>query len=120
MVEYLKLNPHEELEFLNSLQDSYLRNRKKKNFIEFQKIITKKKKNLEKEISPDEYQMISNWYHYAILQIPFLKEAKSSPTWIAKKLGIHLDQAKEALKRLVSLGLITKTDGQLKRKLHKW
>jgi len=42
------------------------------------------------------------------------KDFKNSPVWIAKKLGITTDEAREAVDRLLRLGLLVETGKTLK------
>lgn len=65
------------------------------------------------EIQLESFQVISEWYHYAILELTALKDFKSSPKWIAKKLGIKELEAKHAVERLMRLGLLKETRGKL-------
>ncbi len=69
----------------------------------------------------DEYSLISEWYHYAILSLMLVDGFKSNPTWIAKRLGITENQSKIAIERLIRLKIIRKSsNGTLqieKRKL---
>ncbi len=61
---------------------------------------------LKRQLEEDQFRVISDWYHLAILSLTKLKEAKSDPQWIACKLGISILNAHQALLRLVRLGLL--------------
>lgn len=54
----------------------------------------------------DTFEVISDWYHYAILSLLELPHAKYEPRWIAKQLGIPVLNAKLAMDRLQRLGLV--------------
>jgi len=56
--------------------------------------------------SIDVFTAISEWYHMAILQLFKLKEFKSEPRWIARRLGVHVEEIKDAMARLERIGLI--------------
>jgi len=56
----------------------------------------------------DAFQVIADWYHYAILEMTFLDQFDGKPSTIAKRLGIPAPEAREALGRLLRLGLIEK------------
>ena len=56
----------------------------------------------------DAFKVISNWYHYAILEMTDLDYFKSDSKWIAKRLGISKEEAELALERLERLGLLHK------------
>jgi uncharacterized protein (TIGR02147 family) len=59
-------------------------------------------------LKDDEFQTISNWYYYAILECLELKDFEAKPEWISKRLGISLNETKIALERLQRLGLLEK------------
>lgn len=57
--------------------------------------------------------MISEWYHYAILELTYVSGFKSEAKWIAKKLSITVEEAKAATERLKRLGLLLEENGSL-------
>ena len=59
-----------------------------------------------KTLAVDQFQFISDWYHFAILEAATLKTFKATPDWISAHLNIPLDVAGTALKRLQRLELI--------------
>lgn len=65
------------------------------------------------QLSLDVFSVISDWYHYAILELTFVSGFRSDPKWIAAQLGISIQQTKVALERLLRLGLIKKEKGTL-------
>lgn len=54
----------------------------------------------------DSFKAISDWYHFAILQLMKLPGFKSDVKWIAGALEISVAEASDALKRLERLKLI--------------
>lgn len=52
------------------------------------------------------FQLFSNWYMYAILNLAKLKHNLGTPLWISKQLGISQLEAKVALQKLQQLGRI--------------
>lgn len=54
----------------------------------------------------DEFHLISDWYHMAILSLTKIKGAKADPRWVARRLGLSLEEAHQALLRLERLGII--------------
>ena len=60
------------------------------------------------------FKIISDWYHYALIELTNLEGFKNSPEWIASKLGITVNQAKSAIERLLHLELLELQDGTLK------
>jgi uncharacterized protein (TIGR02147 family) len=59
-----------------------------------------------KELTLDAFQVISDWYHYAIFELVTVKGFSPEPKWIAKKLGITPTEAQIALERLLRLELV--------------
>jgi uncharacterized protein (TIGR02147 family) len=57
-------------------------------------------------LDADHFQLISKWYHFAILSLIETKGFKADPLWVAKRLGIKVLEAENALERFVRLGLI--------------
>lgn len=67
----------------------------------------KKILNLEE----DQFRLIADWFHFAILSLTQIKGAQANPVWIARRLGISVEQASQALLRLERLMIIqTKPD----------
>ena len=64
-------------------------------------------------------QIISKWYHFAIFEMIDLPDQDLSPAGISQYLGITQIEAKNALQRLVAVGLIEKSgDGFVKNNEH--
>ena len=64
---------------------------------------------LEHPVSPlseDQFHVISDWYHFAILELMQTDGFRSEPDWIAGRLGVTMAQAQTAIERLVRLGLV--------------
>lgn len=69
------------------------------------------------ELKADQFQVISKWYHFAILSLAETKDFKANPLWIAKRLGIKLIEAEQALDRLERMGFIKWSKSQKKIEL---
>ena len=54
----------------------------------------------------DTYQLISEWYHFAILSLVKTQGFRNEPKYISKRLGITKRQARLAVNRLIRLGLL--------------
>lgn len=65
-------------------------------------------------LSMDAFTVISDWYHYAILDLTLIKGFKSEVPWIASKLNISTLDAKLAIERLLRLGMLVQKSGKLK------
>ena len=66
------------------------------------------------EINLDYFALISEWYHFAILELTNLDQFKNDIDWIARTLGITVDQAATAIQRLKKLEILKEENGRLK------
>ena len=66
------------------------------------------------QLANDAANVISDWYHYAILELTRLENFKPDSRWIARVLGITADEVNLALTRLTRLGLLEMADR------HRW
>lgn len=66
-------------------------------------------------LSEDVFRTISDWYHYAILELTYVKGCQNDPRWFARKLGIETAQAAEAMDRLINLGLLEIKKDQIRK-----
>lgn len=58
------------------------------------------------QMAHDAAAIISEWYHYAILELTRLQEFKPDSRWIARVLGLTPDEVNIAVARLNHLGLL--------------
>ena len=63
----------------------------------------------------DNFSVISDWHHFAILDLPLLKTFKSDEKWIARKLGLTVHETVAAVERLKRLGMLAEEKGKLKK-----
>lgn len=78
----------------------------------------------------DQYSFLHQWYHIPLLDLTTCSNFKPELNWIAKRLGINSLQVRNAVERLVNLGLLEirgerwiKTDKKLHfptNKQHRW
>lgn len=66
------------------------------------------------QLESDRFRLIADWFHFAILSLANLDHNRSSPKWIAKRIGISTRIAASALGRLRRLGLVV-VDGRSMR-----
>lgn len=59
------------------------------------------------------FQVISTWYHYALMELTTLRNFKYDIQWMSKKLGISISETREAIQRLKSLGLLIEENNTL-------
>ena len=68
------------------------------------------------QISLDAFQVIADWYHFALLELMTVEGFQPDPAWIARALGMGLPEVRFAIERLVRLGLLEMTpDGGMRR-----
>jgi uncharacterized protein (TIGR02147 family) len=68
------------------------------------------------ELSHDAFQVIADWYHYAIFELVTLKDFRPNARWIARRLGLTASEVSIAVERLFRLGLLRRgTNGQWKQ-----
>jgi plasmid maintenance system antidote protein VapI len=60
------------------------------------------------QMAHDTFAVISDWYHYAILELTYIEGFQSDASWIARKLGITKSEANIGIERLFRLGLLKK------------
>lgn len=98
----INLNNIEELE--KKIKES-----KKQKSVKF----TKDRSDIRK-LKQDEFEFISEWYYYAILEIFNLDSFDKSPEWIADRLNLNNSQiVEEAINRLLRLRLLKTENGKL-------
>ncbi len=67
-------------------------------------------------IERDVFQMISDWYHVAILELVETRYFREDYQWIADSLGISLVEAGAAMERLIRLKMLVRDEkGRLRR-----
>ena len=72
---------------------------------------TYKNKPSFKLIEKDKFDIIADWYYFAILECLEIKDYDGSPLFISQKLNLPIETTLNALKKLESLNLIKKEAG---------
>lgn len=66
-----------------------------------------------RNLEATKFKVISDWHHYAILELTQTKGFRFDAEWIARRLGIRSFEAEQALTRLIELELLEeRTPGQ--------
>lgn len=65
-----------------------------------------------RDLHSDQFQIISDWYHLAILELTHVESFVPQPKWIARVLGISVAETNDALERLQRLGLLKTGSGK--------
>jgi uncharacterized protein (TIGR02147 family) len=61
----------------------------------------------------DAFKIVGDWRHLAIAELTAIKDFSSDPRWIARKLGITSEQARDGVERLLRVGIIRKKGKRL-------
>jgi len=67
------------------------------------------------DVRLDEFKLIAEWYHAAIIEMTNIKNLSVNPQSVSERLGISKLEAREAIDRLLRLGLLLTEDGAIKR-----
>lgn len=102
----LGFNDEEKEFFCNLVESEHARSKTKRELAQAR--LTKYQAAQYNSLEVDHFKAISDWYHFAILELMNLKRYQCDPRWIASALKIQEIEAKLALERLERLGLITK------------
>lgn len=67
------------------------------------------------KIQMDQFKLISEWQHFAILSLVETKDFKNKPEWMAKRLGIPVSKVQSAVERLLQFEMLQEKGGTLRR-----
>lgn len=104
----LDLSPHETKLFLKSVVVQHAGKTLQDESIEAQI----ESSRVETELENEKFAVISDWFHYAILELSTTEGFKSNYKYIAKSLKITELDAKLATERMLRLGLLKVVDGK--------
>ena len=93
----LSLSPIEKEKFLDALNTDQINSLKEAE-------LTQERLTL----AEDEFRLISDWEHFAILSLSELPKNSYDSRWIAKRLNIDMAKATQARDRLVRMGILQK------------
>jgi uncharacterized protein (TIGR02147 family) len=66
------------------------------------------------QLSLDEFRLVSEWHHFAILSLAEIAGFKGDATWVSRRLGIRMQDAQSAMERMERLGMfIRNAKGEL-------
>lgn len=73
----------------------------------------RQKRHLEKQkrhraLSLDEFALVADWEHFAVLSLLETKEARPNIKWIAKRLSLTPGKTQEVVERLIRYGYLNK------------
>ncbi len=64
-----------------------------------------------RRLTRDVAELISDWYHFALLELVHLEQFRPDSSWIGRVLGLTVDEVNVAVSRLCRLGLL-EMDGE--------
>lgn len=113
----LLLDPQERSEILDLYSERFLLGMNSVG--ESQKIDRDKEKEYVM-MSADQFKIISDWQHYALLNLIKTVDFSSSEAWIASRLDISEKSVSEVIERLIRAGMLERlSDGALRRTQNK-
>jgi len=80
---------------------------------EAKKIVSRYQKGVLSKHVKVENQIQWDWYYFAIRRMTRLKEFKSDAEWIARRLGIKVEEVKRAVQEMLLGGALTLKEGRL-------
>jgi uncharacterized protein (TIGR02147 family) len=116
ILSHLGLNPKEEKLFLLSMAQAYEDNGVQRKKSQVKAILKNQSTPIqERDLTPEVFRIISDWHHYAILQLMQVEGFKSDARWIATQLGIQEMEVLSAISRLKELEMVEEVKGKLTR-----
>ncbi len=67
------------------------------------------------ELNQDQFQYLSEPYHFAIVELSEMTGFRNDPTWIAKRLGITKAEVTEAIGRLLRMSILKIKNSKLSK-----
>lgn len=65
-------------------------------------------------LSDDEFELLSEWHHFAIIELSKTDGFQFDPQQIGNRLGIHVEEVRDAIERLQRLNFIQIKEGVIK------
>ncbi len=109
----LKLSEQKKNWFCNSVGSLHARSFKERNHYSEKIKEYKNEAKVFTEIHLEYFKVIADWYHFAILELTYIKDFQNDIKWIADVLGITVEEANDALDRMKALELIVEKKGKL-------
>ncbi|CAN5576253.1 hypothetical protein BH10BDE1_BH10BDE1_33000 [soil metagenome] len=69
----------------------------------------------ENVLTEDQFKMISNWHHFAVLSLGSVRNNQATATWISSRIGIDVVSAQTVLDRLARLEMIEIKNGKFRQ-----
>lgn len=113
----LKLEGHELELFITSVTAKHSRSRAVRHAaqVKFDDLV---KQDSFSHLEMERFKAVSDWHHIAILEMVHLKDFQSTPAWVARRLGVELKVAEEALQRLIQFNFLRITQSGTYEPVH--
>lgn len=72
----------------------------------------RRKKSRTITVTLEQHEKISDWHHFAVMNLIKCEDFSSDPGWIAARLAVSKSDAERALENLKNIGLIEKVNGR--------
>ncbi len=109
----ISLSPAEQKQFLQSMAKAYEDHGVQRKKPEIKKILSDLNSHVPThDFSADLFRVISDWYHYAILQLIQTEGSQMDAKWMARELNLQEIEVKLALSRLQELNLLEEKNGK--------
>ena len=99
-----------ETEYLCLMADHELAKSEKRKHEIYQKLMQANKHYDFVDLETESFQAIREWYHFPVLELLNLQKTNQDLSLVATKLGISTIQCRDAVQRLITLGLLQKTE----------
>lgn len=109
----LKLPENKKQWFISSVGSIHARSYKERTDFKTRIQTYKEEAKIFTELQLEYFKVISDWWHFAILELTYLNDFKNDPNWMSEILGITKEEVEEAIVRMKALELIEEKDGKL-------
>jgi uncharacterized protein (TIGR02147 family) len=103
----LSLSKYETDLFIQSVESRHARSKAMREQATKQLARLQRRIKTQGRLQLDQFRVISDWFHFAILELTYLKNFRSDIHWIAKALNIHPEAATGAVNRLKRMKMLT-------------
>ncbi len=69
----------------------------------------------EQKVEIDDFEILSEWYHFAIFELTQVEGFQSDAAWIARVLDLPQPVVQSGIERLIRAGLLVEAEGVLRR-----
>jgi uncharacterized protein (TIGR02147 family) len=113
LAQRLGLSPQETQKFVAMVEAEDARSGTKRALAQEQLEQMKTKPSPFQRLDDDVFAVISDWHHFALLELVSLEGFKPNRNWISRRFGISPIEAEVALRRCLKLGLLKKEGRRL-------